>query len=709
MRHVNTLREDKLGNISNTIHPLLKATGIIFIGFVAILFYFRATFQSHFSTVVGIGYDAIIDVSIMEHWFNYFKGITQWNLVSYFAPYQDTLGYNDGYFIHGVIFSVFRACNVNIFIAKNFTLMVFVFVGYLSFYAFARYLKFSDMLSITGALLFVFSNNMQVHIVHSQLITYYLCPLFAYLTLKSLDGFLKQAPVTTMLYTACAALLLGAWLMSGYYTAWFFLYFSAIFSLVYLRLNWKSYYKTIFFSRPAIFLMIYAMVIGLIATTPFLLVYLPKLHETGGGHHLTEMQTYMPDLFSFIDVGNNNLVFGKMNQAIINYFHLENNFEQIMGFSYLFLVLACISIVKNFLHKKHLALSIAIILSIIFTLKIGDFSIWYWIYQWMPGATGVRVISRFLNVLNFPLLVLVLYYLQDIAVKRLWLFWVLSVTILLTSINTPLNGYVVNDLLAKYAAYSSPPYLCQLFYVTPRNLHFISYDDGLSLQNHNVDAMFLSEKWHIRTINGFSTFNPVFWQFSAYPLSTYKQRVYFYSKYFNILDHLCALDLSTGKWDVHPFSEAEKNQFNKNILTLPTYENFRGIEKMEDQTWRWALAPKTQISIYDFDNQAHQIKFDVDVFLPLTKRDGKSAYLVMKSPEGSKRFVFSKISDMVGKKIDVEKLLTKHIEIYLHTRPGAVTTLHFETNALGFTPLNDPDHLYFKIANVQVSLIDNKI
>ena len=69
---------------------------------------FRLQIGNGFTVLFGDNDDAIIGVSILEHWKHFLEGAARWNRVSYFFPYRDSLGYNDGLFLYGVPYAFLR-------------------------------------------------------------------------------------------------------------------------------------------------------------------------------------------------------------------------------------------------------------------------------------------------------------------------------------------------------------------------------------------------------------------------------------------------------------------------------------------------------------------------------------------------------------------------------------------------------------------------
>ena len=91
---------------------------------------FYTQISTGFDFVIGSRFDGIIETSILHHWYNVFAGHAKWNQVAYFYPYIDTLGYNDGYFIFGLIFAIYKLLGLDIFLASEFVNITIKFIGF---------------------------------------------------------------------------------------------------------------------------------------------------------------------------------------------------------------------------------------------------------------------------------------------------------------------------------------------------------------------------------------------------------------------------------------------------------------------------------------------------------------------------------------------------------------------------------------------------
>ena len=49
--------------------------------------------------------NSLIQAARLEHWFGVFRGTYHWRDPTFFYPEKNVLGYNDAYFLYGVLYS----------------------------------------------------------------------------------------------------------------------------------------------------------------------------------------------------------------------------------------------------------------------------------------------------------------------------------------------------------------------------------------------------------------------------------------------------------------------------------------------------------------------------------------------------------------------------------------------------------------------------
>lgn len=354
-----------------------------------------------------------------------------------------------------------------------------------------------------------------------------------------------------------AGIFYSVWLLTTFYMAWFYFLFGFIFVFIILlsgsRYQFWNFKKIPFIT---IFIPIFFTIISLI---PFLMVYLSTAQETGM-HPYQDAQIYLPKITNLINIGNQNLMWG----MITRYLHFQPDAEAVVGYPFFFLgilifaMVYCLKSTSNNSTIFYRPLTYSIIISILVSVAIFDFSFWYVIWKFFPGAKGLRVIFRYWIYLFFPMSILISYYLSMQVIRPLVaICFLIPALLILEQINMGhINNLNIKDQQILIDSAKLIPAQCQVFYVT--GTRYKNIPINLSMYLNNVDAMMISELTGIRTINGASTFNPPDWNFGYFPTETYRDRIQSYIQKHKI-KNLCSFDLVQKKWDT-----------NETAIPLPT-------------------------------------------------------------------------------------------------------------------------------------------
>jgi len=192
-------------------------------------------------------------------------------------------------------------------------------------------------------------------------------------------------------------------------------------------------------------------------------------------------------------------------------------------------------------------------------LKIGDDSLWWFVTKLVPGASGIRAVYRFQNILAFPLAVVVAIGLhQSIKyarrhiqsrLKRSGCAVVLGLfCLILLGEQFNIGGlanYSKEEQRSMLAGMHHPPGQAKVFIVLPPT--------GLKLEGPwevQIDAMIIAQKYGLHTINGFSGHAPLEWDgIDDYGKPKYCRALLRWIRYYNLEnDELYYLDETTGCW-----------------------------------------------------------------------------------------------------------------------------------------------------------------
>ncbi len=303
---------------------------------------------------------------------------------------------------------------------------------------------------------------------------------------------------------------------------------------------------------------------------PFLAVYLPKLHETGGEGYYDMLGYLITPTIDMINVGPDNYLWGWLFRPLIALLHHLRPDDPALP--------------ARVLRGEHEGGVSAVSLPVADRCGLADYrspSCWRGadplrhVASLHPGDDrGLGADAAILgSVAVEPGLLsgagsqgladrLALPALADLALsadRRVRLagalatllrtrpLWGAAIVILLLAENLSAETAALlsrREQRAALDAIPSPPAGCRSFYVVASRVNEPIYinTELNALYPHNVDAMFLAEQWRVPTINGFSTFNPPDWNFADPLAADYDARVARYVARHGLRE-VCRLDM----------------------------------------------------------------------------------------------------------------------------------------------------------------------
>jgi hypothetical protein len=537
----------------------------------AMFLFFRTPVLSGFDLGFGDRADGMIEISILEHWRNVLSGAAAWNTTAYFYPYAGTLGYNDGYFLYGLVYSFWRLF-ADPFHADTLNILTFKTVGFIGAYLLvARTLGWGRAEATLVALLWTIASNISLQAVHAQLQSVALLPLAMMLAIALVRSEQRGQVRRARLLAVALATLIAAWLITAYYMAWFTIFSACLFSVCWFVLsgNWRPTRLFRFGRRHGLTILSTACAF-LVLILPFLSVYLPKARETGGEAYEDMLGFLVTPLVDMINVGADNYVWGWIFGPLLALVHqllpadpaLPERVlggEHEAGFPLIMFALVVTAAWRIVVRQRAAqdrtasielrAFALAMMVAWLFTLQFWRASPWGLVFELVPGARGLRVVSRYQLWLTLPFLLLAVAVWRErasaLAQSRPWLAVAVMLLLLVENLSaeTPalLSRSLQRDALWQIPA---PPAHCASFYVvaTRRNEPMFFDARRSAIYPHNVDAMFLAERWRLPTINGFATFTPPDWRFANPLAPDYGARVVAYARRHKLAD-LCRLDV----------------------------------------------------------------------------------------------------------------------------------------------------------------------
>lgn len=513
------------------------------------LFYWQI--NSHFSLIFGDELDTVIQSSLISHWYDVIGRHRVWNVPAYFYPHSDVLGYNDGYFLNGLIASVFRLAGFNYLVSNELCLMTFKIIGFLSMTALLNRLQPRWLINLVGAALFTLSINVTNQAGHGQLFSVSFAPLLALLLVNTVT-FVDAGKRAKALLTGCAFFVLfNALLMTSFYMAWFFGLFLIMFTIAKAALDFLSFKTFICKLFTMKMELVAALLVFCLTLIPFLYVYLPALSATGGQDYRSQI-TYSLHPHDILNTGHASLIWGDLISSFSERFpRVFRDGEFRVGFTpdvvAMLLVIVVVSILKRACFpKSFIALVCATSVALLLPLSINYHSLWFFVNHLIPGAKGMRVIARFYLFLTFPIAILVaLFVARAMDAKPSMKAILAGVLVLLCASQVARESPVrldVDGQMAQLAKVPAPPANCKSFFAVNPLLRNTPTDRKY---RQNVEAMVIAEAFDIPTLNGVASFLPADWAFTDTP--AYLPNVGLYIENHR-LQNVCSYDLTANKW-----------------------------------------------------------------------------------------------------------------------------------------------------------------
>ena len=538
----------------------------LLIGIFAVAIFFRYQLTNGFTVLTGNRYDQVIQLAIMEHWRNTFIGAARWSETGYFYPVKSTIAYNDGYFIFGAIYSVFRSFSLDPYLSGELLNVSLRLIGFAAFYLMGkRILRLELAWALLAATLFTVSNNLFIEGSHGQLFGVCFVPVMVLLIDAFLISLLKGTRAAIVCWGIGASAFYAAWLMTTFYMAWYFMFFSVFWFAAYILLGgWKTFRFYIDAIRSQIVAILVVVAALVLFNLPFLRVYLPKARETGM-HGFDEVNTFTLSPLDLVHVGYDNLLYGRIVHILNDIFRpgFPSWSEQMTGFPPILLFFFLVGSGWTYTHRKiidreRMLLLCSVALAALFTwalaIRIDGLTPWWFVYSYFPGAKAARAVARYQIFLAAPVIIIAVSYLAYYEARIIKpVVALLALLLFVEQLNTGAAIELNRDKeMQRLTAVPPPPAGCIAFFVTHARPEGLFPDDD-SIYSHNVDAMIISEVIRVPTLNGYSTFVPPDWHLVNPEDPDYLQRVKSFAS-LHRLSNLCQLDLRAMAWKSDPFA-----------------------------------------------------------------------------------------------------------------------------------------------------------
>lgn len=551
-------------------NKITKFLGLgVFVIFIELIF-FRNIIGN--DSLIGNNGDARYIDLILEHYYGFLNGREKFTDLICFYPVENTISYSDMLLALAIPFCIFRFMGMSMFMANKLGLILIHTIGTISTVSlFNKKLKLNPFATAIGTIIFCYANSLSVKSWHNQMFAVCLVPVILLLLWNFFEN-INKSTKKRVLNGLGAITMLALVFYTSFYNAYYFLIYTFFIIVIYMiTLSVKKVpviKPVVTFIKLHIIEFISYIVYGLGIMMPFLIIYLPTL-QSSGGWDWKPVQSMLPTWRDFFNVSPFNIVYGAFMQG--NFFKLEGYYagELRTGFPLITFFLFVISSLwlyfkygKNKYSKKNsyiellfFAGAIAVFCCFLIMLKVHGYSIWYLIYKYVPGASGLRAVSRFNMFLTLPIAIISAFFVDKMipllklpkVKKIIMLIGICGWLILENTLSVGVRSlWTISEASKITENTSAPPVDCKVMYII---------DSGSKKQfsndkDYQLAAWEIANKYNIVTINGHSGQFPSDWSNKMSPYhgdDAYAKSIDEWISKYN-LTNVYAYDINTNIW-----------------------------------------------------------------------------------------------------------------------------------------------------------------
>lgn len=516
--------------------------------------FFRQALSSSFGLVFGDKVDGSLIIYLHEHLVRALADQADFFSPPFFYPQANVLGFTDAFLLDIPLYGVLRLLGFDMFLSEQLLIVALSFICFAATLTIGtRYLAVRPGLAICAALLVTFPNNLfyQATAGHLNFFALYYVPCIALLGLWGLDGF-PRLTVWSYLRMGAAGLVFGLLFATAFYLAWMLalmLVFAVVIAGVLERPHVFGFLSA--HKKPVAIVLMSSLAGFAIGVIPCFLIYLPVLAIVSGRTY-RDYITYAPTPKDIINVSTGNLLWGRL----IQHLPLNQGHEWPIATTPAMTAIALLLGYRLRRHERNrggrswqttfaICCLGAWFAAWLLTAKIGTVSFFWLAYKAIPGATAIRAGGRIQLIANIgvvlALAVLLTRSIETAAFKSR--AKMLAGGIVLLCLIEQLNVLDVARLprtekLQWLAAVPMPPAECRSFLVDDRSV--VSED-----LFYETDAMWMTLKTGLPTLNGYSGWAPPGWPMRDSPDYFAAARQWIAR---NKMDGVCLYDRPSRRW-----------------------------------------------------------------------------------------------------------------------------------------------------------------
>ena len=508
--------------------------------------------------LIGYRIDSKLNTFFVEHWYQVFCGNETWTELGCFYPASHVLSYSDMMLGFAFPYAVFRSFGMNMYMALKWAVILIHVIGSFSMYYFMKKcLKVAEIPALIAVIAFSLSNGYYFVMVNVQMAYISILPLmfiFIYFYWKNLQNRRR------FFYGLTALILLVMQFYTAFYVGYLFLLMILLsvpaVIITVLTCRKKIWMEVIFNSVKERWKDIISfMVLGVFLMIPFAYLYLPTLARTGG-REWNDVLIFMPGIKQVLGIEEADKSLMALQQLDESKYNLTLGIPWIdlLIFFALFLTFIWIYCIRkreisDIVKVSIILLSLLIILLLPLGFEFQGHSLWYVIYRLIPGASAIRAVMRWYNLLTVPLAIvsgILVHKVFSDKIKGKQIFSLIIAVVIFFSNWFPTgtcSEWSVSEEEEFVLNVTPPPEDCEIMYLTDKGSTSDVIDAELQM-----DSWTIAQYFHIDTLNGYSGQEPQGWNVRVKDVKAAEEAEKWLRKN-NIYDrNVYAYDIGSKEW-----------------------------------------------------------------------------------------------------------------------------------------------------------------
>jgi hypothetical protein len=515
---------------------------------------------------IGDNGDGVLTIATLEHWKHYFDGsVSDFTSLAWFWPTKNTLGYTDTYFLMALPYAAARELGADEFASYDITVGTLAAIGFWTFLALLKRLSVGTLVSAVFAYVFAFGSLVIFKLGHhGQTYALMLIPALALMLSQALREVRSKS--RCVLWAALSGLWFGLLAFTAPESAWFLSFEGLLIGLITLGLShhygllkWKVIFQQ---SLPITVGGFIGLIMGL---TPAVLVYAQTFTERQ--RTWSEAFQFMPGPTDVLNVSPENLLWYHALSAVGIAREPSTDTDEIaLGFTPGFLLAAIVAFIILIRRRRKCELTILDFLALsclaasavswLITFKITyNVSGWHLVHLLVPGANGIRTPFRIQLISLFFMGAASSYVFsselrQLVIDRKLAKAATLCALLVVCALEQTTSGPPSRDtgeMRRWLDTLQRPDFPCDVFYLLPQK------GNNRAWNVRQSDAMLLSQRLGMPTVNGNSSWYPAGWDLSKPDKSGYRQNLQEWISAHGSGYSFCGVDPQSGVWQLGLF------------------------------------------------------------------------------------------------------------------------------------------------------------